>query len=290
MDRAPTMLEGIRWGRLAVGVCVTTILGLSVHAVMLQWLHVPYPDTAFRSTAAELLNQATMLWAAVWLYGCLRERLSARSAPFRTFVLFLLLFGLNETLRGAFMNGYCLTGSSFGRAAVGLLSTLPRACTFGLVAGLAAGIGYFQNRGTRLSAGILAVVFLAFVVSPSSAVLEAVIRERVSHWMPVAGWCRLPYGMDVLIPAYLTFLEPVLASFACIALIWRHLPGPAWRHATAYALTILALKKQLWMSFLYAAFGPGPFLTALASMGQFSLEAAALGALTALSWRWARRG
>ncbi len=33
-----------------------------------------------------------------------------------------------------------------------------------------------------------------------------------------------------------------------------------------------------------------PFWTGLASMGQFSLEAAALGLLTALSWTWAISG
>jgi hypothetical protein len=288
MATAPTTFEGIRWGRLTAGMGITTIVGLSVHAVMLQWLHVPYPDTAFRSVAAQLANHAAMLWAAAWLYSCLRGRFSTRPAPFSLFVLFLLLFSANETLRSAFMNGYCLTGSLLGRTVTGLLSTAPRVLTFGVVAGLAAGISCFRNDRMRLSAGILAVVFLVFVVAPASAALEATIRERASHWMPLVGWCRLPYGMNVLIPAYATFLEPVFASFACIALVWRVLPRQALRQIAAFALLILALKKQLLMSFFYAAFGPGPFLTALASMGQFSLEAAALGVLTALSWRWAR--
>lgn len=55
-------------------------------------------------------------------------------------------------------------------------------------------------------------------------------------------------------------------------------------------LLALALKKQLFAAFFYAAYADLPFWTALSSMGQFSLEAVVLGLTTALSWAWANKG
>jgi len=106
------MFAGVRWGRLVLGVSLTAVLALSVHAVMLQWLHVPYPDASvFDSALPDWLNDAVMLCAAVWLYRCLRARATAQPVALRFFVLFGLLFCLNETLRGAWMTGYCVTRS-----------------------------------------------------------------------------------------------------------------------------------------------------------------------------------
>jgi hypothetical protein len=289
VEIAPNMFAGVRWGRLVLGVSLTAVLALSVHAVMLQWLHVPYPDASvFDSALPDWLNDAVMLCAAVWLYRCLRARATAQPVALRFFVLFGLLFCLNETLRGAWMNGYCVTRSWSERGGVGLISCVHGVVNFVLVAGFAAGIGRLRHKGWQCAAVIVATSLLAFLVSPSLTAMDAVIRDEVSRWVSLDLWCKLPYGMEVLIPAYLTFLEPVFASFVCFALVRRHLPGGLFSQAASFALLLLALKRQLLTSFLYAAFAPGPVLTALASMGQFSLEAAALGLLTALSWRYAR--
>lgn len=283
------IFAGVRWGRLTLGVCLTAVLALSVHVAMLQLLQVPYPHASFHSALPDWLNSAVMLGAAVWLYGSVAEQWRTRPAAFRLFILFALLFCLNEGLRAAVMNGYCSARSWFGRGWFGLLAGVRDAAYFFIAAGLAASIGCFRRTGWRLAGVILSAAVLVFVVSPSLAAMEAAIRAGTAHGIPVDGWCELPYGMDVVLPAYLTFVEPVLASLVCVALVWRRLPGAALSQAASFALLVLALKKQLLMSFLYAAFTPGPILTALASMGQFSLEAAALGFLTASSWRYARK-
>lgn len=56
-------------------------------------------------------------------------------------------------------------------------------------------------------------------------------------------------------------------------------------------LLILALKKPLLAAVFYAIYMPLPPMTALASMGQFTLEVAVLGLGMAMCWQYvSRRG
>ena len=287
MNSKQGVFQGVRWGRLILGVVVTTVLGLSVHAVMLQVLHVPYPSAALGSKLPDVLNAAVMIAAAIWLYEGLREWGSDRAAWFRLLVLFAVLAGLNGTLRGAFMNGYCSTHAPV-RWFIALLLTSRAALYYAAIAGFAASISRLRSRSARFAGISAAALLTAFAVTPALTMLDGFIGARVAHWITPGEWCKLPYGMDVLLPAYLTFLEPVIGCLACVALIWRVLPAHPWGRVAAFVVLVLALKRQLLMPFLYAMFAPGPAFTALASMGQFSLEAVALAALTALNWRWSR--
>ncbi|MGG1946408.1 hypothetical protein AB1286_16555 [Trinickia sp. NRRL B-1857] len=272
-----------------LSMAVTGVLALSVHVVMLQVLHVPYPGAALRTKLPEILNGAVMIWAATWVYDVLRTRWTGRSALFCFATLFVLLAGLNETLRAAFMSGYCSTQAPV-RWLIGLLASLRPLGAYAVAAAFAAGLARFRSKQARLCGSAVAAVLSAYLIAPVLGAADAVIRTYAEQWMPAGGWCVLPYGPDVLIPAYLTFIEPVLLCFVCAALVWDRLPaGALWRTA-GFVLLILALKRHVLASFLYAIYAPGPALTALASAGQFSLEAAALGWLTAVSWRWARGG
>jgi hypothetical protein len=49
---------------------------------------------------------------------------------------------------------------------------------------------------------------------------------------------------------------------------------------------ILVIKNALITPFVYAVLSKGPFLSALASDGQFTLEAMALALLTGVTWEW----
>lgn len=287
MKTVARVFEGVRWGRLVCGVLLTTVLGLSVHAVMLQVLHVPYPSAVLESKLPEVLNGAIMMWAAIWLYDGLRARQTDCAAWVRVVILFVLLAGLNGTLRGALMNGYCSTREPV-RWLIALLLTSHYLIYFAVIAGFAGAMSRFQSNTVRLAGVAAGALLAAFVLTPGLMALDAAISARVAHWVIAGGWCRLPYGMDVLLPAYASFLEPVLACLVCLALIWRCLPVHPLGRVAAFVVLVLALKRQLLMPFLYAAFAPGPAVTALASMGQFSLEAAALAGLTVLSWWWAR--
>jgi len=269
-----------------LGMAVTGVLALSVHVVMLQVLHVPYPGAALRTKLPEVLNGTLMIWAAIWVYDGLCARKEGRSALLCLGILFVLLAGLNETLRAAFMSGYCSTQAPV-RWLIGVLASLRPLATYAVAAGFAAGLSRLGPAHLRLCGSAVAALLSAYLIAPALGAADAVIRTHVAQWMSKGGWCVLPYGPEILIPAYLTFIEPVLLCFACAAVVWDRLPGGALRRTAGFVLLILALKRHLLASFLYAIYAPGPAMTGLASVGQFSLEAAVLGCLTAVSWRWA---
>jgi hypothetical protein len=271
---------------LTLGMAITGVLALSVHVVMLQVLHVPYPGAALRTKLPEVLNGAIMIWAATWVYDGLRARWNDRSAWVCAATLFALLAGLNETLRAAFMSGYCSTQAPV-RWLIGLLASLRPLAAYAAAVGFAVGLSRFRSTQGRQCGCAAAALVSAYFVAPALGAADAVMRTHVAQWMPAGGWCALPYGPNILIPAYLTFVEPVLLCFAYVALVWNRLPGCGLRRTVGFVVLILALKRHLLASFLYAIYAPGPAITALASAGQFSLEAAALGCLTAVSWRWA---
>jgi len=286
MNDATTIFAGVRWPRLMIGICLTGGLALTIHVVMVQWLKVSNPD--FHSPLPEVLNVVVMVYAAMWLDRCLRAQYAGRSPALRIFVLFVLLACLNGTVRNAFMSGYCSTMTPL-RWLFGALSSVRPIAYFAVAAALTAGVGQFRQSEARLAAGVGLALLLVGIVSPGLSIMEQAAYQPLSDLLPSIGWCRLPYGMDVMIPAYLTSVEPALASFACIALVWRYLPERPLFRTVSFVMLILALKKQLLASLLYPFFAPGSALTALASMGQLSLAAAALGLLTVVFWRWAQR-
>jgi hypothetical protein len=281
------LFHAIQWKRLILGFFVTAILALSVHAVMLQVLHVPYPSEPMTARVPHVINDMVMLWAAIWLATCLRRRPARPSAVVRIGVLLLLLCCLNETLRGWFMNGYCTNSPhAFAYFAIG---QLPRVVPYAVIAVIAVPASAYLHKWWQQALGAaLLGLLLSFALPPFSAWIDTAIVARFADWAPTEGWCQLPYGWDVLIPAYLTFIvEPAVACLFCMAYASRGLNGRPWVRAVMFMLLILALKRQLLTAIFYTIYTPLPPMTALGSMGQFSLEAAVLGFLMAFSWRYA---
>lgn len=286
------LFSGVRWIRLAFGFVATCILALSVHAIMLQVFDVPYPSEQLTAWLPDVLNNIVFAWGAMWLYGSLHIPLYRRSRACRIAVVTLLLCGLNETLRGLLMNAYC-TDTSVSSLIYYAVAALPKILGFAMAAtGAAIADRELSPRWKRGAAAVVLGLVLSFVVGPLMTWLQLVIMTPFAAWAPTGGWCRLPYGMNVLIPAYLTFAEPALACLLCMALVAKRLPSHGPLRPLVFVLLILALKMQLLMPFFYVIYASIPSMTAmmrLASMGQFSLEAAVLGLLTALSWDYATR-
>jgi hypothetical protein len=274
---------------MVVGFVAASILALSVHAIMLEILHVPYPSERLTARLPEVLNNMVFAWGAMWLYGGLHGRLYWRSTAFRIVVLTVLLCALNETLRGWLMNAYC-ADPSVSAWIYFAVAALPKVLAFAVTAAAAAVASRCLSAGWRQGVAAVALgLLLSFAVGPLMSWLQQVVMTPLAGWGPTGGWCRLPYGMNVLVPAYLTFAEPALACLFCMAFVANRLPADGALRPLGFVLLILALKKQLLMSFFYAIYAPIPAMTALASMGQFSLEAAVLGLLMALSWDYATR-
>jgi hypothetical protein len=286
MNDAPNLVSMVRWPRLLVAVCAAGMLALTVHVTLVQWLHVSNPS--FHSVPAEVLNTLAMVYAAAWLYDCIRSQYGGRSAALHVIVLFAVLACLNGTVRNAFMTGYCSTTTPL-RWLFGALSSIRPLAYSAIAAASIAWVCRFRQGGRRLAAGAAAGLGLALVVAPVLALSEQAMYAQLAHLLPSAGWCKLPYGIEIMVPAYLTAIEPALGSFACIAIVWPHLPLRPVVRTASFVVLVLALKKQLLASFLYALLAPGSAVDALVSMGQLSLSAALLGLLTVWGWRWAQR-
>ena len=137
-----------------------------------------------------------------------------------------------------------------------------------------------------LGAVVLAAV-ATFALAPLCSAVFAKLLESLSYLAPTGEWCALPYGWKVLLPAYVSFVEPTLACFITATLVWRGLSSsPGWR-LLQFTVMIVAIKNQLITPFIYAVLAKEPGLGALASEGQFALEALTLALMTCVAWAWA---
>lgn len=275
-------------GRLLVAFCLTAVLSLSVHAVMLQAFDVPYPSAQISSPLPDIVNNAIAVWVAIWLFAHMRRTWPHRSRSVHAGIIFLLLCGLNETLRGWFMNGYCTSARGWLFFAI---MAVPAMLFYAATAVAAALVERFAKPRRMFHCAALAVsVLMGLVAFPLVSWGKGAVFAMFGEMVSAGGWCQLPYGINVLAPAYLTFVEPAFACLMCCALASPFLCKNGAGRVAQFTLLTLALKKQLLMALFYAIYTPLPFGAALLSMGQFSLEAAVLGAATALSWAYARNG
>ncbi|MEO8255274.1 MAG: hypothetical protein ABI554_12910 [Flavobacterium sp.] len=125
-----------------------------------------------------------------------------------------------------------------------------------------------------------------FAVSPLIGAAWKPVADKIAYLAPTSEWCKLPYGPDVLIPAYLSFIEPVLASLVMAILILNQLSKIHWLKYLLFTLIVLAIKYQLLMPIFYTVLHKGAFKANLASEGQFALESIVLAITTGLTWQW----
>lgn len=111
LENRAVLFARVHWGSLAVAFFLTAVLSLSVHAVMLQVFDVPYPSASISSPLPDVVNYAIASWASLWFFTRMRRAWLGHSPTFHAAILFVLLCGLNETLRGWFMNAYCTTSA-----------------------------------------------------------------------------------------------------------------------------------------------------------------------------------
>ena len=136
-----------------------------------------------------------------------------------------------------------------------------------------------------LAAAAIAAVFM-FLTNPLIGAAWKPVMEKISYLAPTSEWCKLPYGPDVLIPAYISFIEPVLACMAMAILILNQLSPVKWLRLLLFTLLVAAINYQLLMPLFYVVLHKGNFMSDLASEGQFALETMVLSITTALTFAW----
>ena len=200
-------------------------------------------------------------------------------------MFFLLLATIKESLfRAAFMDIVNSTSVVYP-----IVQALPKLISLAITAASAVYSATFtRKQWTKWVAALVISAFTFFICQP---IINALFDRLLTAlaWMSGPSLYNPPYDYHILIPAYLSFLEPVIAAFFMAALIWKNLPASITLRILAFTSLVLALKGPALKPFINIHFANSGALKAMLSEGQFSFEAITLGALTAITWAIASR-
>ena len=268
------------WGWLICGIAITTVAAMGVHAFMSGPLHVPYPYSYPHKGWAVFPDVLVSTFAAVVVAPLLDNRFQKLSVNSRCILFFLLLSTIKESLfRAAFMD--IMNSHSIVYPVV---QALPRLLSIAVTACL---IVLSQSRSSghlaKIITAVVISVFVFFVFGPVTDAVFAHVLNSIS-WMSSLSLYEPPYDYHILVPAYLSFLEPVFAAFFLAGLSWSGLPARSARRVLVFTVLILALKGPMLKPLFAIRLVHAPVVMAFLSEGQFSVEAVTLGLLTALTW------
>jgi hypothetical protein len=255
----------------------TLIVSLSVHVVMLQVLHIPFPDFKGVSVWAPLLNTTLAVFALIVMCAAAQTRIGRFSKATQCVLVFLLYAMLKELFRGILMSGFVTSGWAFAIVA-GLPGLVYAFILSSLVVFLTPALRsvWLKAGGAALLAGVA-----IFVVRPALGSIFAPALKAVAH-LEHPDIYSFPYGWQVLIPAYITYAEPVIACTCIAFLVWERLSGKTGTRLLQFSLLILLMKGMLLPTFTYSFYSQAKLTTAMLSQSQFLFETLALAILTAV--------
>jgi hypothetical protein len=209
----------VNWVKFGIGVVLSTVLSLSVHAVMLQKMNVPFPDLLAITTPYKFVIRIFSVFGLLLFWGLADKKIGGSFVKKWT-ILFLIDAMLTESLfRGPFMDGYCTNAIGYM-----FVNNVPKLLAIAVTCGLVVYTAPKLNKALFkfLAATAIAAIFM-FILNPLIGAAWKPVMERISYLAPTSAWCKLPYGPDVLIPAYISFIEPVLACMTMAILILTQL-------------------------------------------------------------------
>lgn len=196
----------------------------------------------------------------------------------RTLITFVIVTALRETLRGGIMNGVVTWGWAF--SAITLIEPLVRVLIVAMLSVIAV-------RWVRGVASLILVALVTAAISFGAQNMAGVYLSSLpSHFSSLArpDLYTFPYPMQVMVPAYLTFVEPLVATVAMIALIWDRMPSNRVARLALFAVLVATVKGVVGLTFINSFFAPQPLFLALLSYSQFLFEFLALGLLAGAAW------
>ena len=247
---------------------------------MLQVLGIPFPEFGGVKPWAVFLNTALAVLCVSIFYDYARPRLDRFSKPIIYLVVFLLYVMLKEIFRGILMNGV-VTGDWLYNILAGLPSL---ASGFALTSLIVLIMPRLRAKWMKLVGVAAITAFMMFGIKPLLGIAFASalkIAAPVDH----ADLYSFPYGWQVLIPAYISYAEPVIACTLMAALIWQSLSTTTVVRFSQFILLVLLIRGMLLPTFIYSLYSKMPVASAMLSQSQFLFETIALAALTGLTWQ-----
>ena len=276
--------ECVSWPVLIIGAIVTMVLSLSVHAVMLQGLHVPYPYNFPHTGWARLPDGILSAFGAIYLSAHLPQNIRKQSFVLRCALVFFLLATIHETFfRDPFMEFINLSNFTL----YPFLDNIPKLIPLAVIAVC---VESWTRRERSFRANLIAAVLLAIVAGLLVKPFADYAFAGVMHFTEAReGHQRygLPYDWHILLPAYLTFFEPVIAALVIGRAVRDNLPPESLTRFGITAALILALKGPVFAPLINIHYANTAPLTAVLSYAQFTFETMALGILTATALRFA---
>ncbi|MET0327661.1 MAG: hypothetical protein ABW163_02710 [Luteimonas sp.] len=264
------------WLAAAIGIA---IIALSVHVVMLQVLHVPYPDMRGVGTFGLVLLAGRIL-ALFVLCRLAAPWLGTRPVALQLGVVALLDLAIAGDVRASVMQAV-VTGS-FVHPALTLVVAVAESV---LLAVIALTLTHLLRGPLRLVLAALATTALqAFVIGPATAA----IAQPFAHFQQPSLHVQ-PYGAYVLAWSYASFLETVAAVLVIARLASPRLSARRGLAFVQFALLVLLLRGTLVMQLLFPLRMQGGVAPAALSTSQFFLQDLVMVVLAWWAWTYRTR-
>lgn len=271
-NNSATKSRGVK-ASLLVGLLLCLFLPLTIHVFMLEYLDIPYPDVEVKNWFPYYSVNAIIYFIAVsYLYKCAAHVFPAIKPSIKFVFLWCILIGTDETLRSWGMNIYCvntpLKNSPFiiiansGMLIFSLITLLWNKYIYSLK--IASKKRTLIFVGSSVIAGVIIYPLLQFCVGNLLTLLDSI--------KPTGAWCVQPYGWEVNLPAYISFIEPVVSLLCAVYIIYPCLPDQLCKKLFYTIVFVLALKMQLLSVPLYGLYNIDNFLNNAISMSQFTIE------------------
>ena len=251
---------------------------LSAHVVMLQLLHVPYPDHQAVPRWVKLFSGAVTFEALTCFCMLARSSLNRWTLMMQCAAVFTVYAMTRETLRGMVMNGVVTTSWSYA-----LLAGIP-AVAYLLIQSIAALLcARWLHSYRALLVGAVIFGVLVFAVQPLIENLAHPVLEKYAYLAHDEVYTT-PYGWHVLVPAYLTYLEPGVGCLAAYVLVRNAHGDTAAGRVIRFSILYLIIRGVLLTTLLWSFFLTTDLLASFISESQFLIEFLTLAVLTAIGW------
>jgi len=273
------------WPLLTIGVVLAAVISLSVHDIAIAHLHVPYPSMRPLPNWVTTLDLASRGFGMLLFCHYAQGRLARMRRPAVTIVVIAL--ALAETLRLVIIEtSLARQGWARGYWILVILQLLPQIVQ---ATTLALTTLWLTRRTASVpvrAGGMIAVaLLLQWALLPAALWSASVLSAHLAS-LDAAQAYFLPYPIGIDAVIYGTFIEPTVAGFALIALVWPALPGLAPRKTAIFTAALLLTSGRAYQFVLKSFWVREPFPINFLSTGQFLAEWITLGVSTAVVWNF----
>jgi hypothetical protein len=271
---------------LALGFIATAFLALGSHDLAIAHLGIPYPEDGDVPPWARYIAQLVRLAAMVYVCHLASWYLNKRSTLLAAAIFGLLIVLLYETLRVIVVDNIVSDGWVDLRWVYLLMTRLPNAL-LSFYSGAVAVVIARKIGSDRPIALLVAVVIAGgvgyFVLLPALKSIADMITAAL-RLKEAPEVYQMPYGIYVYKYIYGMFIEPTIASFALVYLLWPSLEGSKVRRVAMFVVLMLLIRGRIVSTGLFSFWIKGSLAMAFAAEGQFLIETFVLAALTGLTW------